>query len=55
VLTTIATAADQIDVAAAKADLAKAEAEQPTDPVGQADRRRRIDRAKAAEAVSQMR
>ncbi len=55
VLTTIATAAESIDVGAAQADLAKAEAEQPADPVAQADRRRRIDRAKAAEAVAKMR
>jgi F-type H+-transporting ATPase subunit epsilon len=52
VLTTIATPADHIDVSAARADLAKAEAEHPTDPAGQADRRRRMDRAKAAEAVA---
>jgi F-type H+-transporting ATPase subunit epsilon len=55
VLTTIATAADQIDVAAAQSDLAKAEAEHPTDTAAQADRRRRIERAKAAQTVAQMR
>lgn len=55
VLTTIATAADQIDVPAAQADLAKAEAETPADPTAQADRRRRIDRAKAAEVVAKLR
>ena len=55
VLTTIATAADQIDVAAARADLQKAEAEQPADPAAAADRRKRIDRARAAEAVAAMR
>ena len=55
VLTTIATAADQIDVSAAQADLAKAEAEHPADAAAQVDRRRRIDRAKAAESVARMR
>ena len=55
VLTQVATPADQIDVPAAQADGAKAEAEHPTDPVAQADRRRRMDRARAAEAVAAMR
>ena len=55
VLTTVATESDQIDVAAAQADGSRAEAEHPTDPAGQADRRRRMDRAKAAQAVAGMR
>ena len=55
VLTTVATEAGQIDVAAARADAEKARAESPTDAAGQADRRRRIDRGHAAEAVAQMR
>ncbi len=55
VLTTLATAADEIDVSAAQADLAKAEAEHPADAAGQADRRRRIERAKAAAVVAGMR
>ena len=54
VLTTVATAAEQIDVTAARADLAKAEAEQPADDAARDDRRRRIARARAAEAVAGM-
>ena len=42
VLPTVAVDAEQIDVAAYRAELAKAEGETPTDAAGQADRRRRI-------------
>ena len=55
VLTTLATAADQIDVAAARAELQKAEAEEPKDAAAAVDRRRRVERARAAEAVAAMR
>ena len=55
VLTTVATPSDEIDVAAARADADKASADHPTDAAGQADRRRRMDRGRAAEAVAGMR
>jgi F-type H+-transporting ATPase subunit epsilon len=52
ILTTLATPKDELNPEAAKADLAKAEAEQPTDPVAQRDRQKRIDRARATAAMS---
>jgi F-type H+-transporting ATPase subunit epsilon len=52
ILTTLATPKEELNPEAAKADLAKAEAEKPTDPMAQRDRQKRIDRAKATAAMA---
>ncbi len=52
VLTTLATPAAEINADKARADYAAAEATHPTDDVGRADRQRKMDRARAAQALA---
>jgi F-type H+-transporting ATPase subunit epsilon len=52
VLTTLATPAADLNAENARAEFAKAESEKPADPVAVRDRQKRMDRARAAEALA---
>jgi F-type H+-transporting ATPase subunit epsilon len=55
ILTNEATASDEIDLAAARAEYAEAEARVPTDEKTREDRRHQMDRARIKQAAAQAR